>query len=160
MVSRRARRIISCYDIFQVEVSQHQIRALAEFRHQIREFLHFSEEAARSAGVEPQQHQLMLAIKAMEPEPASIRYLAERLLLRHHSAVGLVDRLEQSGMVRRARSAADRRSANILLTPKGARVLRELSQHHREELRSAAPALIESLTCILHGTEPKHAKGA
>jgi len=143
-----------------VEVSHQQIRALAEFRHQIREFLHFSEKAARSAGVEPQQHQLMLAIKAMEPEPASIRDLAERLLLRHHSAVGLVDRLERSGAVRRMRSSADRRSAQVSLTPKGSRILHKLSLHHREELKSAAPALIESLTLILHGTEPKHAKGA
>ena len=129
-----------------MEVSQQQIRALAEFRHQIREFLHFSEEAARGAGVEPQQHQLMLAIKAMEPEPASIRYLAERLLLRHHSAVGLVDRLERSGLVRRARSTTDRRSAQVFLTAKGSRILHKLSLHHREELKSAIPALIESLT--------------
>jgi DNA-binding MarR family transcriptional regulator len=143
-----------------IEVSQQQIRALAEFRHQIRQFLHFSEEAAKGAGVEPQQHQLMLAIKAMEPESASIRYLAERLLLRHHSAVGLIDRLELSGMVRRVRSATDRRSANILLTPKGTKLLRELSVHHRKELKSAAPALIETLTLILHETESKHAKGA
>jgi DNA-binding MarR family transcriptional regulator len=143
-----------------VEVSQQQFRALAEFRHQIRQFLHFSEEAARSAGVEPQQHQLMLAIKAMEPEPASIRDLAERLLLRHHSAVGLVDRLERSGVVRRARSATDHRSAHVFLTPKGSRILHKLSLHHREELKSAIPALLENLTLILHGTEPKHAKGA
>jgi DNA-binding MarR family transcriptional regulator len=143
-----------------MEISQQQIRALAEFRHEIRLFLHFSEEAARSAGVEPQQHQLMLAIKALEPEPASIRYLAERLLLRHHSAVGLVDRLERSGMVRRTQSAKDRRSANVSLTPRGTRLLHKLSVHHQEELKSAIPALIEHLTLILHGTEPKHAKGA
>jgi len=150
--------MISCYDILLVEVSQQQIRALAEFRHRIREFVHFSEQAARSAGVEPQQHQLMLAIKAMEPEPASIRDLAERLQLRHHSAVGLVDRLERSGLVRRARSDADRRSAQISLTPKGSRILHKLSVHHREELKSAAPALIESLTFILHGTKTRHAQ--
>lgn len=143
-----------------MSVSQQQIQALAEFRHQIRQFLHFSEEAASGAGIEPQQHQLMLAIKAREPEPASIRYLAERLLLRHHSAVGLVDRLELSGMVRRARSATDRRTANVLLTPKGTKLLHELSMHHRKELKSAAPALIETLTSILHETESKHAKGA
>jgi DNA-binding MarR family transcriptional regulator len=145
--------MISCYDILLVEVSQQQIRALAEFRHRIREFLHFSEQAARSAGVEPQQHQLMLAIKAMEPELASIGYLAERLLLRHHSAVGLVDRMERSGLVRRARPDADRRSAQVLLTPKGAKLLRKLSLHHGKELKSAAPALIENLTFILHGTK-------
>jgi DNA-binding MarR family transcriptional regulator len=138
-----------------MDVSQRQIRALAEFRHRIRQFLHFSEEAARSAGIEPRQHQLLLAIQARAPEPVSIRDLAESLLLRHHSAVGLVDRLEHGGMVRRAQSEADRRSANVLLTPKGSRILRKLSVHHREELKSAAPALIESLTRILHETKRK-----
>lgn len=135
------------------QVSQGQIRALAEFRHQIRSFLHFSEEAAKSAGVEPQQHQLMLAIKAVEPEAAGIGYLAERLLLRHHSVVGLVDRMEQSGLVKRVRSASDRRIAQAILTPKGALILKKLSVHHRRELKSAAPALIEHLTTILHDTE-------
>ncbi len=134
-------------------VSQRQIRALAEFRHQLRRFLHFSEDAAKNAGVEAQQHQLMLAIKAVEPEAAGIGYLADRLMLRHHSAVGLVDRTEHAGLVKRVRSAADRRSAQAILTPKGAMILKKLSLHHRQELKSAAPALIENLTTILHDTE-------
>lgn len=142
------------------DVSQKQVRALAEFRHQIRSFLHFSEEAAKSAGIEPQQHQLMLAIKAMEPEAAGIGFLAERLLLRHHSVVGLVDRLEQAGLAHRMHAAADRRSAQVVLTPKGAKILKQLSRHHRRELQSAIPALIEALTTILHDTELKNAKGA
>lgn len=145
--------------MIQVEdVSQLQIRALAEFRHQIRRFLHFSENAARAAGIEPQQHQLMLAIKAVEPEAAGIGYLAERLLLRHHSVVGLVDRLEHAGLAKRARSAEDRRSAEVRLTAKGARMLAKLSRHHREELKSAIPSLIENLTYILNGKEPKNRK--
>lgn len=143
-----------------VEVSSREFQALAKFRYQIRSFLHFSEAAAKKFGLEPQQHQLMLLIKALEPEAASIRYLAERLLLRHHSVVGLVDRLERSGMVKRTRSAADRRSIQVLLTPKGTKVLRGLSVHHKEELRSAIPALIESLTLLLNGTESTHAQGA
>jgi DNA-binding MarR family transcriptional regulator len=134
------------------DVSQKQIRALAEFRHQTRRFLHFSEEAAKSAGVEPQQHQLMLAIKAVEPEPAGIGFLAERLFLRHHSVVGLVDRLEQAGLAKRVRSAADRRSAQVVLTPKGAKILHALARHHRQELKSTIPGLIEALTEILHDT--------
>lgn len=135
------------------DVSQQQIQALAEFRHEIRRFLHFSEDAARKAGVEPQQHQLMLAVKAVEPEAAGIRFLAERLLLRHHSVVGLVDRLESAGLVKREHSGADRRVAQVRLTAKGACILSKLSQHHREELRSAIPALIEHMTYILHGKD-------
>jgi DNA-binding MarR family transcriptional regulator len=137
------------------DVSHRQIRALAEFRHQIRRFLHFSEEAAKAAGIEAQQHQLMLAIKAAEPEPAGIGFLAERLLLRHHSVVGLVDRLEQAGLAKRVRSTTDRRSAHVTLTPKGVNILHALSQHHRQELKSTLPALIETLTEILHETESK-----
>lgn len=131
-----------------------QIRELAEFRHQLRRFLHFSEEAARSAGVEPQQHQLMLAIKALEPEPASITHLAERLLLRHNSVVGLIDRLEQAGLVKRVRSEADRRSAQVLLTQNGSKILQKLSLHHRRELKTAMPQLLESLTAIIREMEP------
>ena len=137
------------------DVSQGQIRALAEFRHQIRRFLHFSETAAKAAGIEPQQHQLMLAVKALEPEPAGITDLAERLLLRHHSVVGLIDRLEEAGFVRRARSAKDHRSAEVHLTAKGSKILQKLSMHHRRELKTAIPALIESLVTILHETETK-----
>jgi DNA-binding MarR family transcriptional regulator len=141
-------------------VSHQQFCALAEFRFQIRRFLHFSELAAKGTGIEPQQHQLMLAIRANEPDPASIGYLAERLLLRHHSVVGLVDRLEQSKLVKRVRSTVDRRSAQVYLTAKGAAILSRLSLHHQEELKSAIPALIENLTAILHNTESTHAKGA
>ena len=137
------------------DVSQGQIRALAEFRHQIRRFLHFSEEAAKSAGIEPQQHQLMLAIKAQEPEPAGIGFLAGRLLLRHHSVVGLIDRLEHAGLVKRVRSAADRRNARIMLTSKGTKVLQKLSRHHRRELRTAIPGLIENLGALMRNTEAK-----
>ena len=130
------------------EVSPREYRSLAEFRYQLRRFLHFSEAAAKQAGVEAQQHQLLLAVKATEPDHAGISYLAERLQLRHNSVVELVDRLERSGLARRKRRATDRRSADVALTPKGEKVLRELSLHHRRELRSALPALIESLRAI------------
>lgn len=141
------------------EVSHREFRALAEFRYQLRRFLSFSEAAAKHAGVEPQQHQLMLAVKAKEPEQAGIAFLAERLQLRHHSVVGLVDRLEASGLVRRTHLASDRRVAQVELTKKGERILHALSLHHREELRSAIPNLIENLTEILQETELRnHAK--
>jgi len=119
---------------------------LAEFRHQIRRFLRFSERAARDAGLEPRQHQLLLAVKGL---PLNVRpriaEVAERLQIHHHSAVELVNRLEARGFIRRERGSEDRREVMLQLTPKGERVLRELSLHHREELRSQGPALLEIL---------------
>lgn len=129
------------------DISSDEYAALAEFRYRIRSFLGFSEKAAREAGLEPQQHQMMLAVRAAA-RPATIRYLAERLQLRHHSAVGLIDRMEAAGLVRRRRSESDRRSAEVRLTLKGSKMLADLSVAHRDELRTAIPALIESLTQI------------
>lgn len=127
-------------------LTQRDYESLAEFRHQIRRFLRFSERAARQAGLEPRQHQLLLALKGL---PANVRpkiaELAERLQIQHHSAVELVNRLEAAGFVHRQRGSEDRREVHLQLTPKGERVLRELSLHHRSELRSQGPALLESL---------------
>jgi len=121
-------------------------RALAEFRYQIRRFIHFSEEAARHAAVEPQHHQLMLAIKGKsEDEPARIAYLAERLQIQHHSAVELVDRLDKKGLIKRTRGEHDRREVFVQLTPRGERILDELTVHTSAELRSAAPLLVATL---------------
>ena len=139
-----------------VEISPGEYQALAEFRYQIRSFLGFSKNAARAAGVEPQQHQLMLALRAADPKPATVQFLACRLQLRHHSTVELIDRMEALALVRRRRSKEDRRSAEIHLTPKGSKILRELSLHHRRELRSSIPALIQSLTLILTEQNSKH----
>ena len=120
--------------------------ALADFRYQIRRFLRFSEEAARQAGVEPQHHQLMLAIHGAGGTNGSrIADLAERLQIQHHSAVELVSRLEEKGLIQRSRSDEDRREVYVNLTPHGEQILRKLTLHHREELRSAAPALIAAL---------------
>ena len=120
--------------------------ALAELRYQVRRFLHFSEQASRKAGLEPRQHQLMLAVKGL---PAGVRprigELAERLQIQHHSAVELANRLARGGYIRRHRAETDRREVLLELTPKGEKVLRELSLHHREELRSQGPALIAAL---------------
>jgi DNA-binding MarR family transcriptional regulator len=138
------------------DISPSEYQALAEFRYQIRSFLGFSENAARAAGVEPQQHQLMLAVRAAAPKAATIRYLADRLQLRHHSTVGLIDRMEAAGLVRRKRTEEDRRSAEVRLTQKGSKLLGDLSVQHRSELRSAIPALIESLTRIQHKQDSHH----
>lgn len=120
--------------------------ALAELRYQIRRFLRFSEQVAREAGLEPRQHQLMLALKGI---PKGVRpkigEVAERLQIQHHSTVELVNRLSDRGFVRRHRGGTDRREVLLSLTPKGEKVLRDLSLHHREELRSEGPELVEAL---------------
>ena len=124
-------------------------QALAELRYQIRRFLHISEEAARAAGIEPQQHQLLLAIKGLpDGFSATIGEVAERLQIQHHSAVGLVDRLEARGLVRRRRDQADGRQVVLDLTPSAETLLADLSRVHRRELRTIAPALVEALRSI------------
>ncbi len=124
-------------------------RALAEFRYHIRRFLRFSEEAARAAGLEPQQHQLLLTLKGL-PEKAepSIGYIAERLQLRHHTAVELVNRLAKRRLIRRMPSAADRRKVLVGLTASGERMLRRLTMQHHAELRAEAPALLRVLRTV------------
>jgi len=127
-------------------------QALAEFRHQIRKFLHFSEGAVQAAGLERGQYQMMLAIKGM-PDGARprIRELADRMQVQHHSAVELINRLESGGYVRRERAQDDRREVLLELTPKGEKVLAELALHHHEELRSAAPSLVAALRRVTRG---------
>src|ERR1700739_3777834 len=127
-------------------------QALADFRHQIRIFLHFSERAVQAAGLERGQYQLMLAIKGMpEGVRPRIRELANRMQIQHHSAVELINRLEAGGFVRRERAQDDRREVLLELTPKGERVLGELALHHHEELRSAAPSLVAALRRVMQG---------
>ncbi len=112
------------------------VRNLAQFRYALRQFLRFSEDAARRCNVTPQQHQLMLGIEGYTGrESASVTELAEFLQERHHSVVGLVERAEQSGLVRRAQDAADRRVVNVALTAKGKRILLRLTRRHYEEAR-------------------------
>jgi len=126
-------------------------QALAEFRYQIRKFLHFSEQAVEAAGLERGQYQLMLAIKGMpEGVRPRIRELANRMQIQHHSAVEPINRLEARGYVRRERARDDRREVLLALAPKGERVLAELALHHREELRSAAPGLVTALRRLMH----------
>ena len=128
-------------------------RSLAELRHQIRLFTHFSEQAARDAGLVPGQHQLMLALKGLPPHlRPSVGELAKRLQIRHHSTVELVNRLASRGYVRRQRADTDRREVLLALTVKGENVLNELSLQHMAELRKAGPALISALRRIIQGT--------
>jgi DNA-binding MarR family transcriptional regulator len=124
--------------------------ALGQFRYRIRRFLHFSESAARQEGLEPQQHQLLLAVCSLEePNGPTIGELADHLLIRHHSAVGLIDRMEERGLIARVRGTDDRRQVKVRLTPSGEEKLKRLSAIHREELRNSGPALVEALSGLL-----------
>jgi len=115
---------------------------LAAFRHALRRFAHFSEEAARPLGLEPQQHQALLAVEGFPGRNwATLGELAGQLQIRPHSAVGLVDRLEKSGFMVRTSAPEDRRRVHVHLTPKGREALEKLSAVHREELRRIGPSL-------------------
>jgi DNA-binding MarR family transcriptional regulator len=125
-------------------------KAMAELRYQIRKFLRFSENAARQAGIEPQQHQLLLAISGL-PDGASptIGVLAERMQLQHHSTVELVDRLVDRNFLCRLRSTTDRRQVLVKLTHDGEEFLEKLSLHHLEELQSAGPTFVKVLNSLI-----------
>jgi DNA-binding MarR family transcriptional regulator len=115
---------------------------LAEFRLLMRRFMMFSEDAAREAGLAPQQHQALLAVKGFEKDEApAIGDLAERLAIKHHSAVGLVDRLEKAGYLKRRHDEGDRRRVTLSLTASGENILAHLSAVHRDELRMLTPSL-------------------
>jgi DNA-binding MarR family transcriptional regulator len=120
---------------------------LAAFRQELREFLHFSEHAARAAGVRPQQHQAMLAIRgAPQRDRVTVGELAQKLKIKHHSAVELAARMEAAGLLAKAGDSADRRRVLIRLTARGERALKDLSAAHKAELARIGPALQEILT--------------
>ena len=127
-----------------------EIRALAELRYRIRLFLKEGDAAARAAGLEPQQYLLLLAIRGLpEDMPAKIQTLADRLALKHHSAVELVDRLERNGYVRRARSKDDRRQVLVSLQPKGQKLLERVVQQRIGELRAGGKQLIRAIDALI-----------
>lgn len=121
-------------------------QALAEFRYQLRRFTRFSEQAVRAVGLEPQQHQLLLAVKGLpNGKIATVGTLADRLQIEHHSAVELINRLAEKGLVERRRDEADMRRVLVSLTDAGEALLHKLSVYHRAELRSNGSALVRSL---------------
>ena len=132
------------------KVSSSDYRALGAFRYEIRKFLAFSEHAARDAGIQPQQHQLLLAVRGL-PEGArpTIRTIAERLCVKHHTAVALIDALEGQGFLKRDRSSQDRREVLLVLTIKGDALLQRLSALHRQQLRNVGPMMVGALKAIL-----------
>ena len=131
------------------QLSAADYRSLAEFRYLLRRFLAFSEAAAQHAGLTPRHHQALLAIKAFAGDAGmAIQDLAERLAIRHHSAVELVDRLAEAGLVRRRADQADRRRVRLQLTPAAERRLAALSAIHLQELHRLRPALQEILAAL------------
>jgi DNA-binding MarR family transcriptional regulator len=141
-----------------IELSRADTRlltSLADFRYALRQFLHFSETSALEAGMQPQQHQLILQV-AGAPATAvtTVAFVAERLGLKHNSAVELVDRSEREGLVARDEDPTDRRRAIVRLTRKGERLLDRLAGDHAQELRVMGPRLIENLERVrLHAEE-------
>jgi DNA-binding MarR family transcriptional regulator len=117
-----------------------EYRQLATFRYALRSFLRFSESEAEKAGLTAQHYQALLVVCARSDE-VTINDLAQQLLIRHNSAVGLVDRLSRQGLIVREPSPGDRRKVYLRLTDKGDRVLRKLAEVHREELRRIGPQL-------------------
>jgi DNA-binding MarR family transcriptional regulator len=143
------------------KISSADYRALAAFRHEIRKFIAFSEQAARAAGVEPQQHQLLLAVRGLpEGLRPTIGVIAERLCVKHHTTVALADKLEAAGLIQRERSAEDRREVLLRLTRDGDTLLRALSSLHQEQLRTAGPAVIVALQKVLEPAPASEAPAA
>ena len=138
-----------------------EYRHISEFRFRIRQFLHFSEQAARKNGIDPQQHQLLLAIKGL-PEGArpNITAVSERLGIRHHSTVELVNRAVTHGSVAKHHNAEDAREVLLELTPQGEQLLQKLSVLHWQELQNSGPALAQALRAIVQHTPQKTRKSA
>jgi DNA-binding MarR family transcriptional regulator len=132
-----------------MSTSKREYEALAGFRYALREFLQFSEDAAKSTGLTPRQHQALLAILAFPGrDAATIGELATQLQIRPHSAVGLVDRLEAQGLVGRRTDRADRRQVFVSLKPKGHKLLEKLSDAHKGELKRLGPRLRDLLAAL------------
>jgi DNA-binding MarR family transcriptional regulator len=130
-------------------ISLDDYRALSEFRFCVRQFIRVSEANARRAGVHPQQHRLLLAIKGMPPGgSATIGSVAKRLQIEHHSAVELINRAQSRGLVSRRQDSQDHRVVVVGITERGERLLERLSVENRDELRSSAPALVRALRSL------------
>jgi len=129
-------------------VGQADYRTLALFRQDLRRFLRFSEEAAEGAGLTPRQYQALLALRGSPAGRLTVGELAAALEIRHHSAVGQVDRLEGLGLVRRHTDPADRRRVLVTTTARGDRTLARLAAAHRAELQAMAPTLRRLLRAL------------
>lgn len=127
-------------------VDKESLDGLAGFRRALRRFLAFSEAAAKSAGITTQQYQALLAIKTDVHLSTTVADLADELLLKHHSAVGLTQRMAAAGLVTRIRSPANRRKVVLVLTEDGEAILADLAQRHRDELLRHGDLIQQSLS--------------
>lgn len=141
-------------------ISTGEYQALAELRYRIRKFLREGDTVASAAGLEPQQYLLLLMIRGIpDGQEATVSTLAERLVLKHHSVVELIDRMEAHGYVRRSRSREDRRSVLVFLLPRGEKLLEQVAHHRIGELRASGAALANAIAALvknkhaLHGDE-------
>lgn len=133
----------------QTDVTPSDYRALAEFRYQIRRYLAFGDRAAEAAGLRSRQYQLLLALKGLpEGMEATITNVADRLGIRHHSTVELVNRLERRGLVKRERSDVHRSFVFVRITKEGDTMLRKLVASRKADLQIAAPILVKALTTL------------
>ncbi len=138
------------------EITTAEYLALAELRYRLRKFVGEGDAVARAAGLEPQQYLLLLALRGLpEGMEATIRTLAERLALKHHSAVELIDRLESHGYVRRSRSRDDRRSVLVSLLPRGEKLLEQVARDRIGELRASGSALVNAISALLENGGPR-----
>jgi DNA-binding MarR family transcriptional regulator len=132
------------------KITDVEYRGLAELRYRIRRFLQEGDTTAVQAGLEPQQYLLLLAIRGLpEGKEATIRTVADRLALRHHSTVELIDRMEARGYVRRTRGREDRRQVLISLQPRGEKLLEQVVEQRIIELRANGRALVEAIDALL-----------
>jgi DNA-binding MarR family transcriptional regulator len=134
----------------QAALGDEDYRTLAAFRHALRQFLTFSEAAAHEGGMTTRQHQAILAIRSRAPDPASISDIAAHLMIRHHSAVELIDRLEKAGLVKRSTSRNDKRRVLVRLTPRADAVLKELAGTHLTEIVRIRPLLLDLAQRLEH----------
>ncbi len=131
-------------------VSRAEYQALAEFRYQLASFLRRRRSAAQDVGIEPQQYELMLAVKGLSPDKKpTIKQIAEQLRLQHHSTVELTTRLVKRGLIRRERSKEDRRSVLLSVTKEGQRAMDQVVQYSLDQLREEAPELLRTLARLV-----------
>ena len=146
-----ARYIVPRYNISMSEkITAAEYRALAELRYRIRLFLREGDATALSEGLEPQQYQMLLAIRGLEEgESATVGTLAERLAIKHHSAGELLDRLEKRGFVKRQRDRSDRRQVQVALLLRGEKALAGVVKERISELRASGDALVHAIEALL-----------
>lgn len=141
------------------ELTTAEYQALAELRYRIRKFLREGDTVATESGLEPQQYLLLLMIRGIPAgQEATVSSLAERLVLKHHSVVELIDRMEAHGYVRRTRSREDRRSVLVSLLPRGDKLLEEVAQHRVGELRASGAALANAIAALLENSHGLHGR--